>query len=216
MARVSQEHLEARRRQILQGAARCFARDGFHATSMADVFKETGLSAGAVYRYFPSKEAIVGAIAHEVLSTVRAAFDEAAAAPRPPWPDEILEVALGRVTEVLVFPPPLVVQVWAETFRDPGLAAILREALSGLIDAWTSVVKAYQEQGMMRPDVDPAHVARTLLACAQGYMLQRAIMAPFDLSVLRDGLRALMSMPGGPEGPGPQEPPRAATPARRP
>ena len=48
MARVSQEHLDARRRQILEGAARCFARDGFHSTTMQDILRETGLSAGAV------------------------------------------------------------------------------------------------------------------------------------------------------------------------
>lgn len=63
MARVSQEHLDARRRQILDGAARCFARDGFHATSMQDVLKEVGLSAGAVYRYFTGKEDLIAAIA---------------------------------------------------------------------------------------------------------------------------------------------------------
>ncbi|MGW9069182.1 helix-turn-helix domain-containing protein, partial [Streptomyces yangpuensis] len=52
MARVSQAHLDARRRQILDGATRCFTRNGFHATSMQDVLKEVDLSAGAVYRYF--------------------------------------------------------------------------------------------------------------------------------------------------------------------
>ncbi|HEY9407971.1 MAG TPA: helix-turn-helix domain-containing protein, partial [Jiangellaceae bacterium] len=53
MPRVSEAHLAARRDQILQAAWTCFARDGFHATSMQDVFAEAGLSAGAVYRYFP-------------------------------------------------------------------------------------------------------------------------------------------------------------------
>ena len=93
MARVSQAHLDARRRQILDGAARCFARNGFHATSMQDVLRESGLSAGAVYRYFASKEEIVAAIAGEAFGLVRAAFADAAAAVPPPTPD----VLLGRV-----------------------------------------------------------------------------------------------------------------------
>ncbi|MBW8820389.1 MAG: helix-turn-helix transcriptional regulator, partial [Streptomyces sp.] len=67
MARVSQAHLDARRRQILDGAAVCFARNGFHATSMQDVLKEADLSAGAVYRYFSGKEELIGAIVGEVL-----------------------------------------------------------------------------------------------------------------------------------------------------
>ena len=55
MPRVTQEHLDARRRQILDAARRRFIKNGFHATSMQDVLTEADLSAGAVYRYFASK-----------------------------------------------------------------------------------------------------------------------------------------------------------------
>src|SRR3954470_18901979 len=61
MPRVSEEHLERRRRQILDAARRCFVRKGVHETSMQDIFAESGLSAGAVYRYFKSKNEIVAA-----------------------------------------------------------------------------------------------------------------------------------------------------------
>ncbi len=85
MARVSQEHLDARRRQILDGAAVCFARNGFHATSMQDVLKAVDLSAGAVYRYFSGKEELIAAIAAEVLETVRDTLERSAREnPRPP------------------------------------------------------------------------------------------------------------------------------------
>ncbi|WP_059007076.1 TetR/AcrR family transcriptional regulator [Streptomyces specialis] len=194
MARVSQEHLEARRRQIIQGAARCFSRDGFHGTSMQDIFRETGLSAGAVYRYFPGKEAIIAALANEVLTAVRGAFDDALAGPRPAWPDEIIAEALRRVDDVLLFPPALVIQVWSETFRDPRLAGILHGALIGMADAWAKVVASYQENGLMSADVPPAHVARVLLACAQGFLVQRALLGPLEVQVMSDGLRGLMSM----------------------
>src|SRR5262245_48052330 len=63
MPRVSDDHLERRRQQILDAARRCFIRKGFHLTSMQDVFAESGLSAGAVYRYFKSKNEIIHAIA---------------------------------------------------------------------------------------------------------------------------------------------------------
>ncbi|MGK5531907.1 TetR/AcrR family transcriptional regulator [Streptomyces sp. URMC 129] len=203
MARVSQEHLEARRRQIIQGAARCFARDGFHGTSMQDIFKETGLSAGAVYRYFPGKEAIIAALANEVLSAVRGAFDDALAAPRPAWPDEIIVEAMRRVDDDLLFPSALVLQVWSETFRDARLAGILHGAMMGMADAWGKLVASYQERGLMRADVPPAHVARVLLACAQGFLVQRALLGPLEVEVLSDGLRGLMSMERErPQGPG--------------
>ncbi|WP_049580977.1 TetR/AcrR family transcriptional regulator, partial [Streptomyces sp. SBT349] len=194
MARVSPEHLEARRRQIRQGAARCFARNGFHGTSMQDVFKETGLSSGAVYRYFPSKEAIIADLAGGVLDTVRGAFDDALSSPRVPFPDEILADALERVESVLGFPPPLVVQVWAEAFRDEKLAEVLRDLLGSLIGAWSRVVVAYQEKGMMSRDVEPEAVGRVLAACAQGFILQRALLGHLDFDVVRAGLRGLMSI----------------------
>jgi AcrR family transcriptional regulator len=50
MPKVSQEHLERRRQQILEAATECFARQGFRGTSMQDIFDASGLSAGAVYR----------------------------------------------------------------------------------------------------------------------------------------------------------------------
>ncbi len=49
MPRVTLEHTAARRIQILEAARVCFIRDGFHATSMQDIQRESGLSAGAIY-----------------------------------------------------------------------------------------------------------------------------------------------------------------------
>src|SRR5689334_18950733 len=74
MPRVSPEHLGARRRQILAAARACFVRDGFHATSMQDILRAADLSAGAIYRYFPSKDAIVATIAKEAIAQVADAF----------------------------------------------------------------------------------------------------------------------------------------------
>ena len=62
MPKVSEEHRAARRRQILDAAARCFARDGFHRTSMQDIVRESGISAGLVYRYFAGMTALSGAL----------------------------------------------------------------------------------------------------------------------------------------------------------
>ena len=57
--KVTEEHVEARRQQILEAAFACFAREGFHQTTMKDICREAGLSAGAVYGYFRSKEEII-------------------------------------------------------------------------------------------------------------------------------------------------------------
>ncbi|MGP3923369.1 MULTISPECIES: TetR/AcrR family transcriptional regulator [unclassified Streptomyces] len=202
MARVSQAHLDARRRQILDGAARCFARNGFHATSMQDVLREAGLSAGAVYRYFRSKEELIAAIAEEAFTTIRAAFADAARETPPPLPD----VILGRVLrQVYAGPagtpvddqsafPRLILQVWAETLRNEQLAETLHEGYIALRASWVEVVEGYQKAGIVRADVPADHVARTLIGTVQGFIAQRALFGEVGVEVLQDGLRGVMSM----------------------
>jgi len=56
---------DERRRRILEAARACFARSGFHGASMQEICAAAKMSPGALYRYFPSKEAIIEAIADE-------------------------------------------------------------------------------------------------------------------------------------------------------
>ena len=65
MPKVTEAHRAARRRQVLDAAAACFARQGFHRTTMRDIVSEADLSPGAVYGYFASKADIIEAIAAE-------------------------------------------------------------------------------------------------------------------------------------------------------
>ena len=55
MPKVSEEHLEARREQILEGARRAFARHGYEGATVARLEEEIGLSRGAIFNYFPDK-----------------------------------------------------------------------------------------------------------------------------------------------------------------
>ncbi|SOD63496.1 transcriptional regulator, TetR family [Streptomyces zhaozhouensis] len=197
MARVSPEHLAARRQQILDGAARCFARDGFHGTSMQDVLRETGLSAGAVYRYFPSKDAIIGALAANVLATVGRSFQQAVESGHPPPPDELLTHGLRKVADQLGFPPSMVIQVWAETLRNPELHAVFQDGFAHLLALWTRIVVTYQREGRMRADIEPESVARALAASVQGFLLQRGLFGAVDTSVFTEGMRGLLSFDDG-------------------
>jgi AcrR family transcriptional regulator len=63
--KISLAHEQQRRAQILAAAAACFARQGYHATSMDDVVRESGLSVGAIYSYFPSKEELFLALSDD-------------------------------------------------------------------------------------------------------------------------------------------------------
>ncbi|MCF3119582.1 TetR/AcrR family transcriptional regulator [Streptomyces arenae] len=202
MARVSQEHLDARRRQILDGAALCFARNGFHATSMQDVLKEVGLSAGAVYRYFRGKDELIAAIVAEVLTDISGIFEAAARQSPPPPPDvlvgkvlsEVLDLRPGMREGPRTYFPRLMIQVWTETLRNDELAALMADIYVKVRAAWVKIVTGYQEAGMMRADIPADHVARTMIAAAQGFAAQYALFDEVPVEALQDGLRALMSM----------------------
>lgn len=202
MARVSQEHLDARRRQILDGAASCFARNGFHATSMQDVLKEADLSAGAVYRYFRGKDELIAAIVTDVLDTVRDILEQAARESPPPAPDVLVPRALARMREQRpatldggewMF-PRLMIQVWTETTRSPELAAVLGEGYDEVRRAWGRIAEGYQEAGLMSADADTDAVARAMIALVQGFAAQMALFGGISERTLGEGLRALMAV----------------------
>ncbi|MEV0096550.1 TetR/AcrR family transcriptional regulator [Streptomyces sp. NPDC050738] len=202
MARVSQEHLDARRSQILDGAARCFARNGFHATSMQDVLQEAGLSAGAVYRYFRGKDEIIEAVVTTVIHSFRDNFAAAAVWESTPPPlDELLGRLMRGVlglnaeaTDESNSFPPLIVQVWAETLRNKELNALMREGFSGMRASWVKIFEAYQAEGLMRDDIPAESVARTMLALTQGFGVQVALFGEAPVEEIEAGVRALTSM----------------------
>ena len=66
MPKVSREHVEARRAQILEGARRAFSRFGYDGATVARIEEETGLSRGAIFNYFDSKLDLFVQLSHEV------------------------------------------------------------------------------------------------------------------------------------------------------
>jgi AcrR family transcriptional regulator len=63
MAKVASSRTEVRREESLHAAIVGFARNGFHQTTMANMVAEAGITAGASYRYFASKEEVIEACA---------------------------------------------------------------------------------------------------------------------------------------------------------
>src|SRR5512132_4222199 len=100
MPRVSQQYRDARRREILEAAGRCFAEKGFHSTSMQDLFAASGLTAGLVYRYFRSKDELIATLAGEALDQLHASVEEAIGAEEPPDIEEVLIRLLRTIDEL--------------------------------------------------------------------------------------------------------------------
>jgi AcrR family transcriptional regulator len=194
MPRVSQEHLDARRRQIVDAARRCFVRNGFHATSMQDVLAEAGLSAGAVYRYFPSKDDIIAAIADDALAKMsQAAREVLDTDPPPPLPDVVGRiVATMERLDVTQDITTVAVQVWAEALRSPALAERVAGTIKDIRGLLARVVEDYQARGLVAPDVPAETVARLLAGLVPGFAVQRALLGDVDAEGFEAALRALL------------------------
>ncbi len=194
MPRVSQAHLDARRAQIVTAAQALFARKGFEATSMQDIFLESGLSTGAVYRYFRSREEIVEAIAQGALRPVRAVFDDMLATDPPaPLAEELARVA--QLIESVSGPDGVLrvtVQLWGQALFKPEIASLARGGYGELRGLVTQLVRRAQGAGQIDPDADAAQLGQVLFAVLLGFIVQRLLLGDVDAEGFRRGLHVLL------------------------
>jgi TetR/AcrR family transcriptional regulator, transcriptional repressor of aconitase len=181
MPRVTQQHRDDRRAQILAAARRCFLRDGFHGTSMQDLFAEANLSSGAVYGYFASKDDVIVAIAEENMQEIVAMIHTVATAQEP---DRTIGATMAGIFEILRTKDQqdglggLAVLVWAEALRNHDLREKFTTLLSQLRADLTKVVRDHQRTGNMTTEVNADAIAGLLISTASGYIVQLALLGP--------------------------------------
>ncbi len=175
MPKISDEKRESRRRQILDAALSCFSENGFHQTGMADIVKRSGLSQGAVYLYFQSKDALIEALADDrhrreaVLNSV---------AGRPNDPLEGLRDLIRAYAHWLTEPDGerrrrVGVHGWAEALRNPRIKRKVVEGIETPRCAIVALLESAQHRRLLRSDISADAVARVLVALFQGFVLQK-------------------------------------------
>ncbi|MEE9927654.1 TetR/AcrR family transcriptional regulator [Microvirgula aerodenitrificans] len=189
MRTVDPEKHEARRRQILEAAALCFARRGFHQTRTAEICAEAGMSPGNVFHYFAGKDDIIAAIVDEAGSEMAARFaltegeTDAIAAMMAR-----IDASLAQATDPLE--ARITLEVVAEAVRNPAMMdcvarneAVRRTALAGLLE-WG------QAQGQLAAGLDIAAAVDWILMLLDGYFDRAVIDPAFDTGGARTRLRA--------------------------
>jgi len=117
-----------RRSQILDAALVCFAKRGFHQTSMHDISAEAGISVGLIYRYFENKEAVISAMADRHKREISEMLQRAKQAPTLLESLEILFTAHCCEEDAPVV-SAFVVDLYAEASRNPRVADLVRDVL---------------------------------------------------------------------------------------
>ena len=194
MPKVTEAYLDQRRQEIIDAAYRCFARKGFHQTTMREIYAEAGLSAGAVYHYFSSKEEIIKASFIFDFQRGLPLFEQAAEDPDPlPAIARLVDFFFTGLESAAALGADRVnVQGWAEALVNPELLAPLRENLRAFLDQLQIIIRRGQAMGVIDPNLEPEAVGEVILSSYFGLNLQKAIHPELDVSKYKTAVLALL------------------------
>ncbi|PZQ51465.1 MAG: TetR/AcrR family transcriptional regulator [Rhodovulum sulfidophilum] len=199
MPKISEERRAARRAQILEAAWTCFQRQGLHATTMDDIIRGSGLSAGAVYSYFPGKEDLIVAAVTTSLGDLRALFAPVLLGRPVPGPDELLRRIAGIVTSYTAHESydlrRIALLGWAEAQRNERLRETMRGFYLPFRERLEEVAAVWRSEGVVEADAGAAEIAKLIFAAILGFVAQSAILDDVAAADLGDGLRGLMREP---------------------
>jgi AcrR family transcriptional regulator len=163
MPKISEERRTERREQILAGARRCFAEHGYEGATVVRLETATGLSRGAIFNYFGSKEDLF----------IELAVRDAARM-SDLWVNSGLEAVVREVIEL----DPAWLSVYLELFRrlrnDPGFGKRIETRQRTVAPANRARIEEAQRTGEFRDDLEPKQVGLFVNLILSGLALQRA------------------------------------------
>src|SRR5258705_3221287 len=156
------DHSEERRRQILRAAVTCFARRGFHPTTMNDISAEAQISVGLIYRYFDSKDAVITFMAREHLEDMKQILEQAR---RAPTLFEALElVSICHCEEQLEhLHVAFVADLFAEAARNEQVRVLVRDVTQFFIDSVADLIAASEESNTVSQGIVPRTAAEIIV-----------------------------------------------------
>jgi len=160
------------RTRILEAALECFARSGYDATGVAEICDTAGVSKGAFYHHFPTKQTVFLALMHDWLLTIDTLMDASRAGAKS-TPQAFRQMS-EMMTGVFVQASgrlPLFLEFWTQASRDPQVWQALVEPYQRYADYFSTFVKEGIDEGSLKP-IDPDVAARAIVSLALGLLLQ--------------------------------------------
>jgi AcrR family transcriptional regulator len=203
MPRITDAHREARRAEIIAAARRCFSRDGFHQTSMPDIAAEAGVSVGAPYRYFASKEEIILEIAGDafrvIFEPVERLVGAGAAVSVAGLVEASVEPVSGPVTHDRSGAPAPVdellrcaVQAWGELLRHEEMRRRAVEGFERVRADMALALRRGQQAGTVPAGLDADRGTRVVMALLHGFVLQRTAFGLDDTAGFTHDVRSIL------------------------
>jgi len=178
MPKLKPETQQARRESILDAAEMCFARSGFHRTTMQDICKAAGISPGALYVYFASKEDLIAGIVERDRAKLASELADLSNAPD-------LMTALRQLGEHYAIEEPrhkrvLGLEIGSEATRNPAVAATFNSVDEFCRKSFEDVFERAIADGKIAPLDDPHTLAEAVSVIGDGLFWRRAVDPNFD------------------------------------
>ena len=178
MRRANTQLQSDRRTEILDAAERCFARSGFHGASMQEICTEAGMSPGNLYRYFPSKEALIAGISERNRADAAASFAEVGQAPN--FFEGLAELGRHHLVDRSETEVGLCAEIMAESRRNPAIAQLYQDIERDIKGRIADMLRLAVERGEIRADLDVDAAASVLMVLGDGMSWRRAVASDFD------------------------------------
>ena len=193
--KVSEQYLEDRRNQILDAAVTTFSRNGFHQTTIEEIRLEAGLSRGAVYHYFKTKEDIIDAIRGRSARQAEAIVISSAEADDA---ESVLLDLINSTVSVMVSPTSvdanrLAMFLWAKSLVNARIMDGQLPAFKPYLSALAESISKAQADGKVDPGLEPQATARLIAGALMGLQLQLSWEPEIDLEASRDALTSLLT-----------------------
>lgn len=178
MPRLKPDAQRQRREHILEAAEHCFARAGFHRTTMQDICKEAAVSPGALYIYFDSKEALIAGIAERDRAEFQKRFQGLADAP------DLLKALEQMAAQYFVDEPAhkrlMCIEIGLEATRNPRVGEIYRAVDKFVHSSFEALFQRLKDEGRIAPRLDIPMLANVFATIGDGLFWRRATDPDFD------------------------------------
>ena len=194
MPRINERQRQARCDQILEAARGLFTANGFHDTSMDNIIAAAGMSSGGVYRYFSGKDAIITAIAQQVVGGITATISDVLKIEPVPPIAEILRRLIIQIDILADGPGRLALQVWGEAQRDPVIAALAAAEGANVRAAVLELVRRAHADGQLSQHTDLEALGQVVFSLIPGYLLQKRIIGDVNPERYADAIDVLLRL----------------------
>lgn len=180
---------KAVRQQIIDAAAALFASSGLEATTIENIAERAGVSAGTVYNYFGSKNALLLAVV-ENDTDIMIELGQAVVSRPGTNPAKAVQRLVGvYLDEFMSWEPGLLREVMAASFQGTGGAAMTAELVrmdERLIEQLMVLIGGFQARSRMRTDVAAADATLLIFSTLVTQLLMSIAFGEVDGSVLKE------------------------------